>query len=1435
MSRLKRPANPRNRRRWEFLLLLLPLLGILCLAGLFLIQGTTRNHGPQFIPVNIHSALQADYRANPNFIFVPGVRLDIIWDTIRDREPGVTDLGTRQAVLLNSLQTPVPFVTPAACQGLHVFYTDQDTWADSANPTTLHGNDPILQLERNGDQVTRLLLHFSPDSTIPPGAFIHSARLEMSLAMPADPATLPVRLFNLADPFQESTTHWSNQPGALLQYRAGPLAAIKGHAWDVTDLVRDWLLGRHPNNGLMLELQLSTNSTHSYYSREADSQGNIKTSGLTGRLGPRLIIDCGDTLSQPEAVVAVVSPTGQPSTPEPAGPTPTPISDATATPFIPSTPTPRLPLPTLPLFTPTTLPISPTPAAPPATVTPLVPSATPAPTSTSAVPTSTGQPTATSVSPVDPTSTRRPSDTSEPSPATATTAPTRTPTQTPTATPTATATATPTDTATPTLTPTALPGLSINDVTVTEGNAGTVNAAFTVSLSGASGQTVTVNFTSADNTATAPADYTSTGGTLTFAPGVTSQPVTVIVQGDIFDELDETFFVNLSGATNATIADGQGLGAITDDDAIPTLSINDVTVTEGDTGTINAVFTVSLSAASAQTVTVNFASADNTATASADYTATGGTLTFAPGITSQPVTVIVQGDILDELDETFFINLSGAANATIADNQGLGTITDDDAIPTLSINDITVTEGNAGTVNAVFTVSLSAASGQTVTVNFTTTDNTATAPADYTATGGTLTFAPGVTSQPVTVIVQGDTLDELDETFFVNLSGAANATIADNQGLGTITDDDATPTLSINDVTVTEGNAGTVNAAFTVSLSGASGQTVTVNFATADNTATAPADYTSTSGTLTFAPGVTSQPVTVIVQGDILDELDETFFVNLSGATNATIADGQGLGTITDDDATPTLSINDVTVTEGDTGTINAVFNVSLSAASGQTVTVNFATADNTATAPADYTSTGGTLTFAPGITSQPVTVIVQGDILDELDETFFVNLSGAVNATIADGQGLGTITDDDAIPTLSINDITVTEGNAGTVNAVFTVSLSGASGQTVTVNFATANNTATAPADYTSTGGTLTFAPGVTSQPVTIAVQGDTLDEPDETFFVNLSGAANAVISDGQGVGTIIDDDPTVGGCNSPVITLTATADTYLRSNQPDSNSGSDPDLRTKPPSNPRNALIQFDLSGVPANSVVTCAAFLLSQPSAATTGQNIQVHRVTAAWVENQATWNNRTSANPWTASGGDFDPTVVATFVPSATIHVINISPLAQFWVSNPAVNFGLLLEAQNVGNNGEIQYSSREGANPPQLVVEYLPALSINDVVVLEGDSGTTNAVFIVTMSSASSQTVSVDYTTADNTATTADNDYLAASGTLTFAPGVTTQPITVTLVGDTNVEGDEAFLVNLSSPANAAIADGQGIGLIQQDLSGFALPLAKPIYLPLIRK
>ena len=341
-----------------------------------------------------------------------------------------------------------------------------------------------------------------------------------------------------------------------------------------------------------------------------------------------------------------------------------------------------------------------------------------------------------------------------------------------------------------------------------------------------------------------------------------------------------------------------------------------------------------------------------------------------------------------------------------------------------------------------------------------------------------------------------------------------------------------TPTFSINGVSIAEGNSGTSNAVFTVTLTPPNTGTVTstVNFATANGTATAPADYTSTTGTLTFAPGVTTQTISVPIIGDTTVETDETFTVNLSGATNGVIGRAVGTGTITNEDV-PSLSINSGNITEGNSGTTNGNFTVTLSQRSPLTVTVDFATADGTATAPSDYSSTSGTLTFAPGTTTHTITVPIVGDTVVEPDETFTVDLSNPVNATISQARGVGTIVNDD-VPGFSINDITVNEGDSGINNAVFTVTMSQANTQTSTVNFATADGPASAPDDYTSTSGTLSFAPGVTSQTISVPIIGDTMAEPDETFTVTLSGAVNATIGRATGTGTIRNDD-------APALTL--------------------------------------------------------------------------------------------------------------------------------------------------------------------------------------------------------------------------------------------------------------------------------------------------------
>jgi len=337
--------------------------------------------------------------------------------------------------------------------------------------------------------------------------------------------------------------------------------------------------------------------------------------------------------------------------------------------------------------------------------------------------------------------------------------------------------------------------------------------------------------------------------------------------------------------------------------------------------------------------------------------------------------------------------------------------------------------------------------------------------------------------------------------------------------------DDGLPSLTIGDVMVTEGHAGTRSATFTVGLSAVSAQPVTVAYATADASATAGSDYQAASGTLTFTPGERSKIITVLVNGDHLAEPNENFLVNLSAPTNATIADGQGVGTIIDDE--PRINIGDVTVIEGNTATRAATFTVNLSAASSEPVSVTYVTANATATAGSDYQAASGTLTIPAGQTTGTITVPVNGDRLPEANESYFVNLSSPTNAMIANGQGVGIILDDE--PRISISDVTRLEGkNRQTTLFVFTVSLSTAYDQPVTMSFATANGTATTSnSDYVAKTGALTFAPGETTKTITIEVKGDNRREANETFFVDLSGlSSNSLFTMSRGIGTILNDD---------------------------------------------------------------------------------------------------------------------------------------------------------------------------------------------------------------------------------------------------------------------------------------------------------------------
>ena len=881
------------------------------------------------------------------------------------------------------------------------------------------------------------------------------------------------------------------------------------------------------------------------------------------------------------------------------------------------------------------------------------------------------------------------------------------------------------------------PELSIGAASATEGSAIT----FTVTLSAASENTVTVSYATSLQTgdkAAGSGDFTAMSGALTFAAGDTAKTFTVSTTDDSTAEEDETFTVTLSGASMATIPAGGGTatGTINDDDDDPTLSVADASGTEGSAVT----FTVTLSEASGKIVAVSYATSRQTGDTaeSGDFTAASGMLTFAAGDTAQTFTVNTTDDRNDENDDTFTVTLSGESNATISAAEGTatGTITDNDSAPGLSIADASATEGSA----VSFTVTLTAASDNTIMVTYATSVDTAES-GDFTAASGTLTFAAGDTAQTFTVSTTGDSTAEEDETFTVTLSGALMATIPAGGGTatGTINDDDVDPTLSIADASGTEGSAVT----FTVTLSAASGKIVTVSYATSRQTGDSAesGDFTAASGMLTFAAGDTAQTFTVNTTDDSNDENDDTFTVTLSGESKATISPtgSTATGTITDNDSAPGLSIADASATEG-----SAVsFTVTLTAASDNTIMVTYATSVGTAGS-GDFTAMSGTLTFAAGDTAQTFTVSTTEDTTDEDDETFTVTLSSPEDATIQVGTATGTINDDDTGPELGIADGTGLEGDA----ILFTVSMSAVSGKTVMVGYGTSLQTgdkAAGSGDFTAASGTLTFAAGDTAQTFTVSTTEDSTDEDNETFTVTLSNESNATIPDPTATGTIDDDDV--------------------------------------PPD-----LMIGDANGSEGDGI----GFTVTLSAAS--GKTVTVSYATSLEIGD-------------TAEAADFPAASGAlTFTRGQTTQTVTVSTTEDTTDEDDETFTVTLSSASNAGiQDGTATGTIRDDDLPP--------TVSIGDASAEEGSAVS----FTAELSAASEKTVTVSYATSLAIGDTAEAaDFPAASGALTFTGGQTTQTVTVSTTEDTTDEDDETFTVTLSSASNAEIQDGTATGTIRDD-------------------
>ncbi|WP_207429085.1 Calx-beta domain-containing protein [Pedobacter sp. SYSU D00535] len=1060
--------------------------------------------------------------------------------------------------------------------------------------------------------------------------------------------------------------------------------------------------------------------------------------------------------------------------------------------------------------------------------------------------------------------------------------------------------------------------LRVSGATVAEGNSGTTTLSFTVTLDKDT-EPFTVNYATSDGTATvADNDYTAAAGTLYIDGTAGSQPIVIAIKGDRKVEINEDFSITLSnlsksfdGRLTIPVASATATGTITNDDnatitisstdgmeagpvagtfrfsfpsgvtldtetkinytlsgtaksgedytgaisgdvTIPAnansvtltlpvladLTVEDIetvvlttnlitspyavtiansphslniidkdqavvsltgpaTITEGNNGTQLATYTATLNQAVAGGFSVDYATSDGSATAGNDYTASSGSLHFS-GTAGQAIsfTVQINSDRVIEADETFSVSLSSLTSAAVKrpvlqTTPVVTTIANDDS------GDVTITSSNGsetGPVAGIFTFSLpggvTADKETVIHYGLGGTASSSGPKADYTASPaiGSITIPANGNSVQLILDVMDDQTIEGTETVVISTGTVASpygTTVANSPQTLQITDND-NAILSITGSSVTEGNSGISALNFNLSLDKATGP-FTINYATADGTASASAgDYSPVSGTVSFkGDAAESISISVPVNGDLKIEDDENLKLELSGLStdfnsSLLLSSSSAIGTIIDDDNTAANRKITITTVNGAEGGANASIKFSFppGVSTDGTTSIPYNLGGTASAAGIDYDIPAtGTVTINPGENNVTLPLVITDDSLLEGAETATVN-TGLISNDKYTGLAV-----DNAPQTLNIADndgaslsiagpVTVTEGHNGSTKAVFQVTLNRATGVGFSVNYQTEDGTALASDnDYLPVVNGLVHFQGEAGemQPIEIVIIGDRKIESNENYQVRLTGLSSdfggaLTLGTTSATGIILDDDN--NGSNK-AITITHSNGTEGAAN----------------------------------------GSFTFSLPAGVTLDASTTVHYTLSG-----------------TAKGAGIDytnPQVGSVIIPAGenygvlTIDLINdtgLEPLETVIVTTGAIS--------------NTNYSGLTVANSPHsLIIEDDDEASLTisqPVEVTEGNGGTINAVFKVTLNNATGDPFTVDYTTNDGSATVADNDYLPASGTLTFSGKAGDfVNIIVPVKGDLKIERDETFTVELRNlsrqfDGRLLLPDVPATGLIRDD-------------------
>jgi hypothetical protein len=665
----------------------------------------------------------------------------------------------------------------------------------------------------------------------------------------------------------------------------------------------------------------------------------------------------------------------------------------------------------------------------------------------------------------------------------------------------------------------------------------------TVERSGGTSGTLSVDYaTSSDGTATDGQDYTGTSGTLDFPEGVSSQTFTIDLIDDGVYEGDETVNLLLSGsdvgvvnAATLTIQenDSQPIGQVQ-------FSGTQYSVSEA-AGSVT--ITVQRNDGDVGSGSVDYATADSTGNEGSDYTGASGTLNFSDGQISASFSVDLTDDGIQEGMESFMITLSNPVSVSLGER--------DFTEVTILDNEPAAAGGSFQFSGSVYQVNEDSAqisipvtringSSGAVSIDCSSTDSSAMAGSDYTATQNTLNFADGVIIQHCTIPITDDSSYENDETLMVSLHSLSGDAVLGTPTLATVTieDNDPVPAAGSLQFSMSEFNQseGVTTATISVTRTGGSSGAVTVNYATEDDSALAGEDYKSASATLSLASGVSSATFQINLIDDSDYEGDEQLSLVLSNPGGGAVlgANNRVTLTIVDDEQAPVSGAIAFTTNEYSAEEYDGSVSITVERVSGSSgvALVNYATSDGTAIAGSDYEVASGTLVFADGEVSQSFQVNLSDDAVFEGTEVINLTLSNVFGAILGDQVSSSiSLGDDDTAPEAGSLDFSRVNYDVTEDGISLTVSVTRNEGSVgaISVDYATSDLSAVASSDYEFTAGRISFTDGETaSKSFTVTINDDHELEGSEQISLQLSNIQGGAVlgAQSESVITIADDE---------------------------------------------------------------------------------------------------------------------------------------------------------------------------------------------------------------------------------------------------------------------------------------------------------------------